>query len=110
MRPLQYPDFADHYHLLRVFPTGVSDEQRFPAYSGATVPDSNRLPVADVAARLARYPQSPSASGMSRAEWAARPGCQPNSRPGNSPLKKGRVGFLTDPGFENSECPSVLSR
>jgi len=34
--------------LLRVFPTEISDEQRFPAYSGATVPDSHRLPVTDV--------------------------------------------------------------
>jgi len=47
-RPLQYPDFADPHHLLRVFPTGISDEQRLPAYSGATVPDLHRLPVADV--------------------------------------------------------------
>jgi hypothetical protein len=60
MRPLQYPDFADHYHMLRVFPTEVSDEQRFPAYSGATVPDFHRLPVADVSSTLARTPQSPS--------------------------------------------------
>ena len=33
---------------LRVFPTEVSDEQRLPAYSGATVPDLHRLPLADV--------------------------------------------------------------
>jgi len=47
-RPLQYPDFADPHRWLCVFPTEISDEQRLPAHSGATVPDLHRLPVADI--------------------------------------------------------------
>ncbi len=59
MRPLQYPDFADRYHVLGVFPTEVSDEQRLPAYSGATVPDFHRLPVANAWNCFARPSQGP---------------------------------------------------
>jgi len=66
MRPLQYPDFADQCHVLRVFPTEVSDEQRLPAHSGATVPDFHRLPVADVTVTLATTFGSPSATPTSR--------------------------------------------
>ena len=58
-RPLQYPDLADPHRWLRVFPTEISDEQRLPAYSGATVPDLNRLPVADVLIELATPVTSP---------------------------------------------------
>ncbi len=58
-RPLQYPDFADPYRVLCVFPIENSDEQRLPAYSGATVPDLHRLPVADVLSELATPATSP---------------------------------------------------
>jgi hypothetical protein len=92
MRPLQYPDFADPYHMLRVFPTEVSDGQRFPAYSGATVPDFHRLPVADVPATLASSPQSPSASQMSLA-GAAGPGAS-RTRVLEIRLKKGRICYF----------------
>ncbi len=50
--------------MLCVFPIENSDEQRLPAYSGATVPDLHRLPVADVPLRLARQSGKPSARSL----------------------------------------------
>ncbi len=69
-RPLQYPDLADPHRWLRVFPTEISDEQRLPAYSGATVPDLHRLPVADVLIELATPVTSPLGGGdVRKGSW-----------------------------------------